>query len=391
MNMSTIYIKKISLLIAFMLLFIPVQSFAASGDLNSDGKVDVTDLGILLSNWGASGSADINKDGKVDVVDLGILLSNWGSGTTPPPPPTGNSTAPNLKVAFIGDSGAGSGFRSVLQLIKNEGADMVMHQGDFAYQSSDTSNWEKAVNDVLGSNFPYFGSVGNHDSSWSSSYAPKLKSIADRVGATCTGKYGENSVCKYQGLHMILSGGGQTGSESGNASYIKNELAKDNSVWSICSWHHNQREMQVGGKGSSVGWGPYEECRKGGAIIATGHEHSYQRTKTLSNTQSQTVDTSCKDNPSTPQVDVCVSNGATFVFVAGTGGKSLRDQERCFPTSYPYGCKGEWASIYTDPQQNGKIGALFIEFNVDGNPNKAKGYFKDVNGKVIDRFEVTRK
>jgi len=76
--------KKLSLIIAFTLFFIPMQSFAASGDLNSDGKVDVTDLGILLSNWGVSGSADINNDGVVDVVDLGILLSNWGSGAPPP-------------------------------------------------------------------------------------------------------------------------------------------------------------------------------------------------------------------------------------------------------------------------------------------------------------------
>jgi len=50
---------------------------SSGADINSDGKVDVTDLGILLSNWGASGSADINNDGAVDVTDLGILLSNW--------------------------------------------------------------------------------------------------------------------------------------------------------------------------------------------------------------------------------------------------------------------------------------------------------------------------
>ena len=50
------------------------------GDLNSDGKVDVIDLGIFLSNWGKTTkpSSDINQDGKVDVIDLGILLSNWG-------------------------------------------------------------------------------------------------------------------------------------------------------------------------------------------------------------------------------------------------------------------------------------------------------------------------
>jgi len=85
--MYTILIRRLSLVFAFILFLIPMQAFAAGGDLNSDGKIDVTDLGILLSNWGGSGTADINNDGKIDVTDLGILLSNWGSGATPPPPP----------------------------------------------------------------------------------------------------------------------------------------------------------------------------------------------------------------------------------------------------------------------------------------------------------------
>jgi len=47
------------------------------GDLNGDGIVGSTDLGILLSAWGKSGPADLNGDGTVDGADLGILLSNW--------------------------------------------------------------------------------------------------------------------------------------------------------------------------------------------------------------------------------------------------------------------------------------------------------------------------
>ena len=80
--------------------------------------------------------------------------------------------------------------------------------------------------------------------------------------------------------------------------------------------------------------------------------------------------------------------GATFVFVSGIAGASIRDQERCLPTTYPYGCKGEWASIYTS-DQNAQYGALFIEFHVDGDPNKARGYFKDIDGAVVDQFTVT--
>jgi hypothetical protein len=57
------------------------------GDANSDGMVDVGDLGILAANYGlASGAAwaqgDFNGDGAVDVGDLGILAANYGTGTS---------------------------------------------------------------------------------------------------------------------------------------------------------------------------------------------------------------------------------------------------------------------------------------------------------------------
>lgn len=52
------------------------------GDLNKDGKVNMTDFSILLYFWGkttkgALDTADLNKDGKVNIVDLSILLYYW--------------------------------------------------------------------------------------------------------------------------------------------------------------------------------------------------------------------------------------------------------------------------------------------------------------------------
>lgn len=53
-----------------------------AADLNCDGTVDVSDLLVLLSQWGECPTsdcpADLNGDGTVDVSDLLILLSNWG-------------------------------------------------------------------------------------------------------------------------------------------------------------------------------------------------------------------------------------------------------------------------------------------------------------------------
>lgn len=53
------------------------------GDLNGDGVVDVSDLLILLSQWGACADprdcpADLNDDGVVNTSDLLLLLGNWG-------------------------------------------------------------------------------------------------------------------------------------------------------------------------------------------------------------------------------------------------------------------------------------------------------------------------
>ena len=54
-----------------------------SGDANTDGAVDVGDLGILGANYGSTSgkawvSADFTGDGIVDVGDLGVLGANYG-------------------------------------------------------------------------------------------------------------------------------------------------------------------------------------------------------------------------------------------------------------------------------------------------------------------------
>lgn len=53
------------------------------GDANDDGAIDLTDLAVLLSNFGSSGGAlltqgDVDADGDVDLTDLSQLLSGFG-------------------------------------------------------------------------------------------------------------------------------------------------------------------------------------------------------------------------------------------------------------------------------------------------------------------------
>ncbi len=294
----------------------------------------------------------------------------------------GQDTPVNFKIAFIGDQYLGANSVAVLQLIDNEGSDVVVHSGDFDYANNPLA-WDNQITSVLGPCFPYFASVGNHDVIvyyGASGYQSKLIARMNCLTLGWEGDLGVQSPFTYQGIFFVMTAPGVIA--SGNvvyAPYIHDELAANNSIWRISSWHKNMNAMQVGSKPNETGWGVYEEAREGGAIIATGHEHSYERTHPLSDCSTQTIaDTS---NMFT------IEPGVTFVFVSGLGGQSIRDQDRCLPTSPPYGCNGEWASIYT-LNQGANFGALFGEFNYNGDPCMAHFYFKDIDGYVADEFFV---
>ena len=303
-------------------------------------------------------------------VGLGLLPACAGA--------VEEDTPPNFKVAFIGDQGLGSNALAVLRLIRDEGADMVLHQGDLAY-ANDPDAWDSQISSVLGSDFPYFASIGNHDCVGSSGcsgpgrwlgFQSKLQDRLSKIeGARCSGDLGVKSACSYKGLFFILSGVGTLG--TGHEPYITDQLAGDTSIWRICSWHKNQRLMQTGGKQDEIGWGVYEACRQGGAIIATGHEHSYSRTHLMDDLGTQSVASTLNT--------LKLENGRTFVIVSGLGGRSVRGQDD------ELAAKPWWGSVYNSTQ-GAESGALFCAFNAGGVETRAHCYFKDVGGVIADAF-----
>ncbi len=285
----------------------------------------------------------------------------------------------NFTIAFIGDQGLGPNAEEVLDLIKNEGANAVLHQGDFDYTDNPLA-WDGQINRVLGPDFPYFASVGNHDVArfyGSGGYQEFLAVRMNRLGITWDGDLGVRSSFHYKGFFILLTAPGTFG--AGHDTYIRDQLASDNSIWRISSWHKNMRLMQVENKSDETGWGVYEESRKGGTIIATAHDHSYARTHLVSSFQNQTVaGTSntlilASDNPSTPS-----DEGRSFAFVSGLGGAGIYSQTQS---------GAWWASIYTS-NQGATYGALFGVFNYQGNPRLAHFYFKNINGTIVDDFFV---
>jgi len=57
-----------------------LSSAAQKVDANKDGKIDVLDFALLMSNWGKTGSniSDINSDSKIDIFDFALLMASWG-------------------------------------------------------------------------------------------------------------------------------------------------------------------------------------------------------------------------------------------------------------------------------------------------------------------------
>jgi len=120
--------------------------------------------------------------------------------------------------------------------------------------------------------------------------------------------------------------------------------------WTVCAWHKNQRLYQVGTKKDETGYGVYDACKDAGALIMTGHEHSFSRTHSIDVIESQQVAQYCVNLS-------CVYNltNATIVSVSGLGGYSQRTPLQSL-SSLPY-----WAATHSTTN-----GALFCKFNFNG-------------------------
>lgn len=79
---KTLIFAALACLVSGFLLFKLPTVLAASiqdTDLNTDGKVDMADLSVLLTNYGKGASTgDVNKDGQIDIFDLSMMLTNYG-------------------------------------------------------------------------------------------------------------------------------------------------------------------------------------------------------------------------------------------------------------------------------------------------------------------------
>jgi hypothetical protein len=192
----------------------------------------------------------------------------------------------------------------------------------------------------------------------------------------CKGDIGRDYSCKDDMFHFVMVSPGMTTADQ--VGFIKSEFATSTSLWRICTWHYNQTKMQLGGKEDEAGWGVYEACREAGAMIFTGHDHTYARSYLLSSVINTEVATTS---------DVLVMKpGTTFVTVSGLGGHSVRTQNRNDPW---------WAAVYTS-KQSANPGAVICTFGIgikdiyadiqNFDLGKAGCYFRDIKGFTPDAY-----
>jgi Calcineurin-like phosphoesterase len=314
----------------------------------------------------------------------------------------GHLSAEPFKVAFIGDTGydphdtpaLDSGFEQVLNLVRSEEAQLLAIAGDFSYQDKAGAArvYFDNINRILGERFPVLGADGNMDD-WSQ-YQPFFRQRLESMGLNRTLISADEYGLRFGGVHWAILG------ERGNAAFVRTQFAGADDAWRVCMWHKNMKDMQTGSKRDEMDWATYRACQDAGAIIATGHEHAYARTLTLTDLGNRAAGHGATGSPDRVEI----GPGRTFVFVSGLGGHSLRryhcgkhDDDTWWATVYTrnYYLKAgmtvaKSCAIWSRAVKGYAYGALFITFNAGEDPNRAEAYFKTINGETVETFSIVK-
>jgi len=293
-----------------------------------------------------------------------------------------NNAAPaGLTLAFVGDSGVAH-LDETLHLIRQEGASAVVFNGDTSYMQQN-GDWVELFKKHLGST-PFFVAARGGDTN-------SLGDLQERTSATwassntsqCRGEVGVQNVCTHRGMGLLLSGGSAqqavcaTGSRQRKAFFEKalSEFAQQDVHWPICvfDFHSN--------RAPSTGWTNYRLCLKRGALIISSHQHPYTRTHevTMVTDKAPHVHISRRVEPGSGVAGAAVMREGHSVVVF-TGKESVGSDLG----------SGEAAIAPTQRSVVGH-GAFFCRFHVEGDPDLARCFFKDIAGNVADDFYLRRK
>jgi hypothetical protein len=178
-----------------------------------------------------------------------------------------------------------------------------------------------------------------------------------------------------------------------NEEFLERELGAAKEPFRICAWHKTQADFQVGYKRDEVGYKPYQICQKFGALVVSGHEHSYSRTRVLTQ-----IGVREKDHGVNGLVDeLQLGPGRTAVIVTGLGGTGIRGYSSLFHDDDHW-----WAAYVTSDRRmrsgksesyrlvQGYSGTLVLDLGLERRANVGRGYFVLAQSRqVMDQFELT--
>lgn len=339
-----------------------------------------------------------------------LIFSSLGHGYTSKYENVRNQ-AQEVTVALIGDTGADQMFGSVLHLVANENADVVMINGDLGYNSSPEKWNDRLKSSIDTSKYFVIGTLGNHDAGSKDKYLALFdgyrndnKDLRTKCSGTTGVKEGHDiiavdEVCTFGNVSIIASGIGLVLSTT----YLENRLEqklknvpKEN--WSLAGYHYTVTSMNPGIKGDENTYKFFDLLRQYGAIGAQAHTHSGMASCPIASPFVRGAEVKCHASFGSDLEARFVAPGIGLFMDSSLGGKEIRNRSRCH-SSKEKGCQhlvdlisdeGYTRTDGTIKSDFNPFGAMFIVFNLDGDPTKALAYYKSVDGKVVFKFNISR-
>lgn len=195
----------------------------------SESKLENQDLLIGIINHANKTTGNANKNNNGEKSRLSQSKEEGG----------GNNKKKNrrrTKVAIVADAGLNDASILVLNLIKQENVDMVLHQGDLDYVGN-TKEFFRRINSILGPTFPYFITMGNYESkrgsgravAWEGYWQVQKERLKKIEGLNCPIVSRRVLGCDFMGVSFITSAIGVNASRMGLD--VKELKAAQKALW----------------------------------------------------------------------------------------------------------------------------------------------------------------
>lgn len=323
------------------------------------------------------------------------------------------TSAQEITVALLGDTGAYRDFQAVLKLVKDEQAQVVMINGDLGY-SATPEKWRETLLKEIDPNAQFvIGSLGNHDFEHGrqDDYVGifhGLRNAKNSLPSRCSGglriERGRDiaaldEVCTFGNLTIIASGIGQLFSKSYFEDRLREKLSnKPADNWALVGYHYTLASMNPGLKTNENTHKFFDLIRQFGAIGAQAHTHTVMASCPINSEFKTSGNPSCHPDFGADLEDRFIEAGTGIFIDSSLGGMPPRSRRRCHrPTDN--GCAHmvdlvtkEGYTRVDGRSRNDFIGrgAVFVKFNLGGDPSRARAYFKSVDGREVFSFHIRR-